>query len=244
MIGRRLAESYHTGPIALQLIAVGFGGFRDQGKDLGPERIGGRHYGFEHHSAADNLAAKGSDHSHGCDLPRHLVVIEIRGAASVHATVRQIKGAFGIVWKPSQDVLINCNNLIGLAADLCHSACKLHILILAVHAAKGVTGQRTGFSLAPRHDDPSIKPARERNADWLSALEIPWQAGGECFSQMAVVTLFVKRFLFFPFPRFEVKDFLLQLAVPNSPGRSRWQCVNSAEQRAILQDASASDIFA
>src|SRR6516225_5076664 len=61
---------------------------------------------------------------------------------------------------------------------------------------------------------------------------------------MFVIVLGLERFLFFPFTWLEITAFLFQGAAAKGPSRTWGKCANRAEKRAILQNASASDIFA
>src|SRR5271154_5818626 len=119
--------------------------------------------------------------------------------------------------EPRQKVPVDRDDLIGLAADFRYSPGQVHVLVLAIHAAEGVAGQRTGRSLAPSHDDARIKTARERDTDALPAIEIPRQAGRESVAQLLIVVFRVEWFLFFPFARVKVGCLLLEGAAAKTP---------------------------
>src|SRR5277367_6036507 len=107
-----------------------------------------------------------------------------------------------------KSALIIGEDLVGLAADFGYATRQIDVLVLAVHAAKGVAGQRAGRGLAPRHDDAGVQSTSERDADAFSAIEITGQSCRESVAQVLVVAFGVKRLLFFPFARLEISGFL------------------------------------
>src|SRR5580658_1949813 len=103
-----------------------------------------------------------------------------------------------------QKVMADRNDLIGLAANFRYLARQANVLILSVHAAKGVAGKRISGRVAPSHNDACIETARKRDPDFFLSIEVAGQPSCKCLAQMVVVAFRVKRLLFFPFAWLEV----------------------------------------
>src|SRR5580700_2855116 len=131
---------------------------------------------LEHDGVHEHLAAISADDPDRRDLPRDFVDIEIRRAAKIDAGVRQIDGPFGVMRKAREKLFAGGDDLVGLSTKLRNLAGQLDILVVAVHAAEGVTRQRAGLRVAPSHEDPGVDAAGQRDARLLVSVEVARQA--------------------------------------------------------------------
>src|SRR6202034_1401465 len=112
---------------------------------------------------ANDLAAECANHAHRRNLARHLIVVQVSGSADIHASVGHIERALSIMRESRHASLIDSDDLIRLFADFSHAAREIYVLILTVHAAKGVARERARRGFAPSHDNASIKAASQRD---------------------------------------------------------------------------------
>jgi len=121
MMRRCLPECDCAGSVSANLPAVCFAGSGYLRQNFLAINAWRRGDCLEHDCPADNFTAEGPNHADRCNLPSHLVAIEIRRAAHIHAAIRHIESALGIFREIPQAPAIGCNDLMGLAANSCHA---------------------------------------------------------------------------------------------------------------------------
>src|SRR4051794_2505006 len=111
----------------------------------------------------DDLTAIGPDHFHGRDPARSLAQVQVGGAVYVDASFGKVYGTVGVMREARQELFADWNHFVLLLAAGGDSAGDQDVLCIPHHAAKRVTGKRSGRKVAPRHDHTRVQSARERD---------------------------------------------------------------------------------
>ena len=114
--------------------------------------------------AAQHFAAIIAGHAHRRNLRCALVQVQIARVANLDTSIGKNKLCARRTAGNSEKLVVQAKRFVLLAADSRHFARHLHILRIAVHAAKGVTGKRARRGLVPGHDHARVQPAGQRYA--------------------------------------------------------------------------------